>query len=103
MKHVGDDILHSIISMKYTLSAARHSSMDRTLGKGIFQAGGIQGQPAQKLSQTGNTHNWTRNPTKAIGAGLPWSTLGTNGPSLPRRSFQASFPLDEEAGWMSLC
>lgn len=44
MKHVGDDIHHSIIAMKRVLSAARHSSTDRALAKGIFQAGGIQEQ-----------------------------------------------------------
>lgn len=99
-----DDIHRYVTSTKDVLSAVRHLSTDRTLNweKGIFQGRWVtakhQEQPCpgafSDFAQFGNTHNWTRNPSKAIGARLPWSTLGTNWASLPRRSFQTSFTLD---------
>lgn len=40
-----------------------------------------------------STHHGARDPSQAIRPGLPRGALGANGASLPRRAFQASFPL----------
>ena len=89
-------------------SLGRHSPWGRGGHRGLGILGGLvhpETQPALRMSPAGPvprchpspasplTHHRAGDPSQAVRPRFPWGPLGADGASLPRRAFQAGFPL----------